>query len=429
MNYGGSEDGKWKENQPVPKVIVMGSSTASENTINTSTDSSNTIVTTVTATDGEATEDSLDFPELDIFASENILDNSKMPNAILEPIPVSPKTPATAKQRTPPTGKRTDTKFTFEVHNSKNSIPMEELTPKRDDRFIYDNDTYSQKSTVDSLMEEQIEALKLEARRRNSYRQAAQNLDVIEVMSEDRNGCQMSPKEHRRSFKKKLDVDKQKREKTSPKRRAERAMNSSPEDSDSPKPKHREHQRFQYLDKSKGVVKQQRGILNKNLHSLRVSKQKIINRQFATHFNDFPDTQASLFSRKADLTVPNISMSGVTIPLKTSIPLLGITISNNLSWENHVRSIAKSASQKLGFLFRARSYFTSSQLLMIYKAQIRPVLEYCSHIWSAEPKHTLKLLDSVQKRAIHLVGDASLTNSLTSLTPRTVHYKLIQTWI
>ncbi|CAG9813517.1 unnamed protein product [Phaedon cochleariae] len=184
----------------------MGSSTASENTINTSTDSSNTIVTTVTATDGEATEDSLDFPELDIFASENILDNSKMPNAILEPIPVSPKTPATAKQRTPPTGKRTDTKFTFEVHNSKNSMPMEELTPKRDDRFIYDNDTYSQKSTVDSLMEEQIEALKLEARRRNSYRQAAQNLDVIEVMSEDRNGCQMSPKEHRRSFKKKLEV-------------------------------------------------------------------------------------------------------------------------------------------------------------------------------------------------------------------------------
>lgn len=124
-------------------------------------------------------------------------------------------------------------------------------------------------------------------------------------------------------------------------------------------------------------------------------------------------TQACLFSRKADLTVPNI-----TIPLKSSISMLGITISNNLSWENHVRSIAKSASQKLGFLFRAKSYFTSSQLLMIYKAQIRPVLEYCSHIWSAAPKHILKLLDSVQKRAIRLVGDASLTNSLTCLEHR-----------
>ncbi|CAG9825688.1 unnamed protein product [Phaedon cochleariae] len=55
---------------------------------------------------------------------------------------------------------------------------------------------------------------------------------------------------------------------------------------------------------------------------------------------------------------------------------------------------------------------------MIYKAQFRPVLEYGFHIWNAAPKHTLKLLDSVQKRAIRLVGDASLTNSLTSLEHR-----------
>ncbi|XP_023287636.1 flocculation protein FLO11-like, partial [Orussus abietinus] len=46
----------------------MGSSTASETTINTSTDSANTMVTTVTTTDGEQPDDSLDlidgFPEM-----------------------------------------------------------------------------------------------------------------------------------------------------------------------------------------------------------------------------------------------------------------------------------------------------------------------------------------------------------------------------
>ncbi|CAH1164647.1 unnamed protein product [Phaedon cochleariae] len=85
---------------------------------------------------------------------------------------------------------------------------------------------------------------------------------------------------------------------------------------------------------------------------------------------------------------------------------------------NHVRSIAKAALQKLGFLLRAKSYFTPQQLLMIYKAQIRPVLEYCSHIWGSAPKHTLMLLDSIQRRAIRLVGDATLTHSLTSLEHR-----------
>ncbi|XP_068990142.1 uncharacterized protein [Neodiprion pinetum] len=45
----------------VPKVVVMGSSTASETTINTSTDSTNTMVTLITTTDGEQADDSLDY--------------------------------------------------------------------------------------------------------------------------------------------------------------------------------------------------------------------------------------------------------------------------------------------------------------------------------------------------------------------------------
>lgn len=90
----------------------MGSSTASETTINTSTDSSNTIVTTVTATDGELTEGSLDTAEqMDYFSTENMVDGRT--NTVLQPIPASPMTPATARQATPPTCKNV-TKFTFD---------------------------------------------------------------------------------------------------------------------------------------------------------------------------------------------------------------------------------------------------------------------------------------------------------------------------
>lgn len=109
------------QNQPVPKVIVMGSSTASETTINTSTDSSNTIVTTVTATDGELTEGSLDTAEqMDYFSSENNTDGRY--NNILQPVPASPKTPATAKPETQPTSKNT-MKFTFDdLESSKGML-------------------------------------------------------------------------------------------------------------------------------------------------------------------------------------------------------------------------------------------------------------------------------------------------------------------
>lgn len=75
-----------KTSQNVPKVIVMGSSTASETTINTSTDSSNTIVTTVTATDGENTEDSLDMQEplVDfLINTDSFSDNPKVKTKLL----------------------------------------------------------------------------------------------------------------------------------------------------------------------------------------------------------------------------------------------------------------------------------------------------------------------------------------------------------
>nr|CAH7731364.1 unnamed protein product [Callosobruchus chinensis] len=49
------------------------------------------------------------------------------------------------------------------------------------------------------------------------------------------------------------------------------------------------------------------------------------------------------------------------------------------------------------------------QPLTLYKAQIRPSLEYCSHIWGAAAPTALSILDAVQRRAIRLIGDPALT--------------------
>ena len=71
------------------------------------------------------------------------------------------------------------------------------------------------------------------------------------------------------------------------------------------------------------------------------------------------------------------------IPPLNSINILGIQISSSLSWRNHIVQIAKSASKKLGVLFRYKQYFNSAQLLRLYTSFIHPCLEYCSHIWSS----------------------------------------------
>ena len=70
------------------------------------------------------------------------------------------------------------------------------------------------------------------------------------------------------------------------------------------------------------------------------------------------------------------------IPPLNSIKILGLKISSSLSWRDHIVQIAKSASKKLGVLFRCKQYFNSAQLFK-FIGFIRPCLEYCSHIWGS----------------------------------------------
>ena len=128
-------------------------------------------------------------------------------------------------------------------------------------------------------------------------------------------------------------------------------------------------------------------------------------------------TKQVVISRKHHQDFPPFFMNGHKLDISSSITRLGLSISFNLTWKPHINSIAKHASQKLGFLSRARGYFSPSQLLTIYKSQIRPSLEYCSHVWCGALKSSL-LLDRAQSKAIRLVNNPNLTNSLQSLSHR-----------
>ena len=95
-------------------------------------------------------------------------------------------------------------------------------------------------------------------------------------------------------------------------------------------------------------------------------------------FNQSKTKQVAI-SRKRNQDSPPVLMNGDELDTSASFTQLGHSLSSNLTWKTHIHSLAKHASQKLGFLARARGFFSSSHLLSIYKSQIRPSLEYCSH--------------------------------------------------
>mgnify|MGYP003471208139 FL=1 len=130
-------------------------------------------------------------------------------------------------------------------------------------------------------------------------------------------------------------------------------------------------------------------------------------------------THQLLISHRHDTDdFPSMFMGDDNVENETSLSMLGVTLDSKLSWKKHISSISISAARKLGFLFRAKAYFTPSQLLTLYKSQIRPVLEYCSHVWAGAPVNSLRLLDSIQNKAIRLIDDPSLTSNLQTLSHR-----------
>ena len=128
-------------------------------------------------------------------------------------------------------------------------------------------------------------------------------------------------------------------------------------------------------------------------------------------------TKQAVISRKRNQNFPAVFMNGDELDSSASFTQLGLSFSSNLTWKTHIHSLAKHASQKLGFLARARGFFSSSHLLSICKSQIRPSLEYCSHVWGGAPKSTL-CLDKVQSKAIRLINNPNLTKSLQPLPHR-----------
>ncbi|KAL7644590.1 UNVERIFIED_CONTAM: hypothetical protein RMT77_004127 [Armadillidium vulgare] len=84
--------------------------------------------------------------------------------------------------------------------------------------------------------------------------------------------------------------------------------------------------------------------------------------------------------------------------------ILGVSFSCDLSWKDHITSLSKQASKRLGVLRRLQHFFTPPQLLALYRGVVRPCMEYASHIWGGST-HTV-LLEKVESRAFRLNSSA-----------------------
>lgn len=98
-------------------------------------------------------------------------------------------------------------------------------------------------------------------------------------------------------------------------------------------------------------------------------------------------TRCMLISRKRNPPTPRMFMGGKEIERVTSFKLLGVIVTDDLNWSSHISQVCVRSKRLLGCLYRTFNLASTSCLGFIYKAVVRPVLEYASCVWN--PPHAV----------------------------------------
>ena len=107
---------------------------------------------------------------------------------------------------------------------------------------------------------------------------------------------------------------------------------------------------------------------------------------------------------------------------------LGVLVSHNLSWNNHVDLISSKAQRMLNLLYRTyicRDITDISTKKLLYIAWVRSRLEYASVVWSPNTKCNINNLEQVQRRATRFIlgRDYSENERLSKLSLLPLQYR------
>ena len=94
------------------------------------------------------------------------------------------------------------------------------------------------------------------------------------------------------------------------------------------------------------------------------------------------------------LSLAGIVFDGYTLPVKSSIILVGYVIDSKLRWGPMIDRLAKKARSRIGALARICSYLDSDSMRMMYSSFIRSIMEYGSVAWMGAAPSPLSKLDN-----------------------------------
>ena len=105
--------------------------------------------------------------------------------------------------------------------------------------------------------------------------------------------------------------------------------------------------------------------------------------------------------RQHSVSPPTLLLNGEPMEKVDSYKYLGITLTSDLTWSDHIRNITAKSRRLVGLLYRQFYKWSSpATLSRLYVSLVRPLLEYASPAWSPYIIKDINSLESVQKFAL-----------------------------
>ena len=113
----------------------------------------------------------------------------------------------------------------------------------------------------------------------------------------------------------------------------------------------------------------------------------------------------------------DIFINEKTLEKVSHIKMLGVTVSDDLTWNIHVDNIVSKAGKRLYMLYQLkRGGISQRELVQIYIAIIRPVLEYACPVWNTcLPLYLSEAIEMIQKRALRSIYPGMHYNDILML--------------
>ena len=82
---------------------------------------------------------------------------------------------------------------------------------------------------------------------------------------------------------------------------------------------------------------------------------------------------------------------------------LGVQFDSKLTFDGHIHEKINKAYSMLGIIKRSFIYVDKSTFILLYRAMVRPHIEYAHSVWNPFLKGNIENIEKVQKRATKLV--------------------------